>query len=136
MDALLGTGVTGAPRAPFDRAIDAINRRGGRQVLAVDVPSGLDCDTGEATGGAVIASHTATFVARKTGFTKPTAARYLGEVRVVDIGVPHPLIRAIASGDRPVRVRLAREELLCCPDSSPKMRRRLPCLPLRVARSA
>ena len=49
IDALLGTGARGEPRPPFDAVIDAVNNSG-VPVLAVDLPSGLDCDTGKAVG--------------------------------------------------------------------------------------
>lgn len=97
IDALLGTGVTGSPRPPMDQAIEMINQREGHHVLAIDLPSGLDADAGTVSGSVVIASHTATFVARKPGFTKPEAVRYLGVVRVIDIGVPQSLIQTFTT---------------------------------------
>jgi NAD(P)H-hydrate epimerase len=69
--------------------IEAINRRAGR-VLAVDVPSGLDADTGEAPGACVRALHTATFVGPKLGFSRPGAREFTGGVSVLPIGVPTP----------------------------------------------
>lgn len=89
VDALLGTGLSSNVRTPFDDAIRAINESSAR-VLAVDVPSGLDCDTGEPLGIAVRAHRTVTFVALKTGFLNPEASRWLGELEVVGIGVPIP----------------------------------------------
>ena len=86
VDALFGTGLTGPARAPADRVIDIINA-GGKRVLAVDIPSGLDCDTGEPLGAAIRAEHTVTFVAPKLGYRNPAAAAYTGRVDVVDIGV-------------------------------------------------
>jgi NAD(P)H-hydrate epimerase len=91
VDALFGTGLAGPVREPFDKAIEAINTRAGR-VLAVDIPSGLDCDTGEPLGATVRADHTVTFVAAKTGFAKPVAAQWLGRVHVADIGIPRVLL--------------------------------------------
>ncbi len=91
VDAIFGTGldrpVTGAEAG----AIDWINRSG-RRVLAVDVPSGLDCDTGRPLGTAVRAGRTITFVAPKPGFAAPGAREYTGEVTVVGIGAPAELI--------------------------------------------
>lgn len=91
IDSLLGTGTRGSLREPFPAIITAINNAPGR-VLAIDLPSGLDCDTGEpvdaASPLAVNADCTATFVARKQGFENPAAAAFTGEVRVIDIGVP------------------------------------------------
>lgn len=93
VDALFGTGLSGAVRPPFDRVIAAINASGAK-VLAVDIPSGLDCDTGQPLGPTVRAHHTATFVARKKGFSEATAQAWLGEVHIVDIGVPRRVVDA------------------------------------------
>ena len=89
VDALLGTGAIGEPRAPFDTAIDAINLRLRRtRALAVDVPSGLDCDTGAPTERTVVADVTCTFAALKIGYRNPLSRVYTGPVHVCDIGVP------------------------------------------------
>jgi NAD(P)H-hydrate epimerase len=61
-------------------------------VLAVDIPSGLDCDTGRPLGPTVRAHHTATFVAQKKGFAEPAAREWLGRVHVLDIGAPRRAI--------------------------------------------
>jgi NAD(P)H-hydrate epimerase len=87
VDALLGTGAKGAPRPPYDSIIEWINAEDSRR-LAVDVPSGLDADTGAASPTTIAADLTVTFVAAKSGFATPAARPYLGEVVVVDIGVP------------------------------------------------
>ena len=86
VDALFGTGLTGPVRPPFDRIITLINASPAR-VLAVDIPSGLDADTGEPQGATIRAEHTVTFVAPKLGYLNPTAVPWLGRVSVVDIGV-------------------------------------------------
>lgn len=91
VDALLGTGASGAPTGPIATAIAAINAvraRGVARVLAVDLPSGLDCDTGAAAGACVRADATATFVARKRGFDAAGAAAFTGPVHVIGIGAP------------------------------------------------
>jgi len=87
VDALFGTGLRGNVREPFGNIIGAINASG-KSVLAVDIPSGLDCDTGLPLGPTIKAAHTATFVAQKVGFANPAAKEYLGRVHVVDIGAP------------------------------------------------
>jgi len=93
VDALLGTGTRGTVREPFAMVIDQINAaRVG--VFAVDLPSGLDCDTGLPLGPCVRAAHTATFVAPKRGFDSPGAALYTGQVHVIDIGVPRVLLQS------------------------------------------
>lgn len=93
VDALLGTGLRGEVREPFAGTIEQINQAG-RNVLAVDLPSGLDCDTGQPLGACVRADHTATFVARKRGFDAPEAAEWMGTVHVLLIGVPRLLLAA------------------------------------------
>lgn len=100
VDALLGTGARGAPRDPLAGVIRAINAAG-RPVLAVDLPSGLDADTGETPGECVRADYTATFVAPKQGFRHPAAGEWTGQVRVVEIGIPKTLRdQVLASADR------------------------------------
>jgi NAD(P)H-hydrate epimerase len=60
--------------------------------LAIDLPSGLDCDTGEPLGACVKADYTVTFVAEKTGFANPRSKEYTGTVVVADIGCPKQII--------------------------------------------
>jgi NAD(P)H-hydrate epimerase len=101
VDALLGTGAQGEPRPPFDAAIDWIDARPAKtQALAVDVPSGLDCDTGQPAIHTVRANHTCTFAAQKVGFMQPAAKGFTGTVHVCDVGVPPRLIDEVlnASG--------------------------------------
>jgi len=74
--------------------IQAINKQAA-PVLAVDVPSGLDCDKGEPLGSCVRAARTVTFVAEKVGFAKPRAKHFIGDVTVADIGCPIELIEQI-----------------------------------------
>jgi NAD(P)H-hydrate epimerase len=95
VDALLGTGASGAPAGAVSTAIVTINTlraRGGTRVLAVDLPSGLDCDTGTAAGACVRADVTATFVARKRGFDMAGAEGFTGSVHVIGIGAPRAVL--------------------------------------------
>lgn len=85
-DAIFGTGLSGRVRDTYLPAITAINDAD-CPVFAVDIPSGLDCDTGEPLGDAVKADITATFVAIKRGFQNPASKAYTGKVEVVDIGI-------------------------------------------------
>jgi NAD(P)H-hydrate epimerase len=87
VDALLGTGSRGEPRPPLDAVIQRLNAAA-VQRLAVDLPSGLDCDTGQPARATFRADHTCTFVALKVGFRAPAAQLFLGTVHVLDIGVP------------------------------------------------
>lgn len=91
VDALLGTGTRGAPRPPLDAVIEQLNAAPAPK-LAVDLPSGLDCETGEPSQHTIRALETCTFVAAKTGFLSPAAAPYLGRLHVLDIGTPRKLI--------------------------------------------
>ncbi len=91
VDALLGTGAQGEVREPYRTMIDAINKSGQR-VLAVDLPSGMDCDTGGENGICVRARLTATFVANKPGFDAAGANQFTGRVEIVNIGVPPKLL--------------------------------------------
>ena len=95
VDALLGTGASGAPQgavATAIAAITAVRGRGVARVLAVDLPSGLDCDTGTAAGACVRADATATFVARKRGFDAVGTAALTGPVHVIGIGAPRAVL--------------------------------------------
>jgi NAD(P)H-hydrate epimerase len=94
VDALFGSGVRGAVQPPYDRIIAAINA-GSARVFAVDIPSGLDSDTGLPLGIAVRAHHTATVAALKKGFLNPSAAPWLGRVHLLDMGAPAALLHAV-----------------------------------------
>ncbi len=91
VDAIFGTGLSGTVRGFYKEAIEQINASS-TAVLAVDIPSGLDCDTGQPLGLAVRAKTTVTFVARKLGFDAPGAEAYTGKVIVVGIGAPKELL--------------------------------------------
>lgn len=93
VDALFGSGLRGLVQAPFDGIIAAINASGIR-VFAVDIPSGLDSDTGLPLGIAVRARHTATVAALKKGFAQPGAAEWLGQVHFIDMGAPRKLLES------------------------------------------
>ncbi|MBV8782011.1 MAG: NAD(P)H-hydrate epimerase [Phycisphaerae bacterium] len=88
IDAIFGTGLDKPPRPPFDQIVAAIEQSK-KPVLAVDVPSGLDCDTGKPLGPCIRATATVTFVAEKAGF--PNAADWTGRVIIGDIGAPRDL---------------------------------------------
>jgi len=103
VDALLGTGTSGAVRAPLDHAIRVINAARatqGSRVLAVDLPSGLDADTGAPAATTVCADLTTTFVAPKLGFDLPGAREYTGAVLVIGIGVPPTLVEAVRDASK------------------------------------
>ena len=92
IDALLGTGAHGEPRAPLDAVINQLNAHPARK-LAVDVPSGLDCDSGAAAQHCFRADHTCTFIAAKPGLVTSDAPQWVGQLHVLDIGTPSRLLR-------------------------------------------
>ena len=87
VDALLGTGASGPPRPPYDTMIEWMNAESIKR-FSLDLPSGLDCDTGLPTPTTIRATATATFCSLKTGFRCEAAQEYLGQVKVMDIGLP------------------------------------------------
>ena len=87
VDAIFGTGFSGAPRAPADAAIEAVNACGA-PVVAADIASGVDASTGEAEGVAVEANVTVTFHAPKVGHWVAPGKWHTGELRVAEIGIP------------------------------------------------
>jgi len=87
IDAYLGTGVASPLRPDGIAVVEAMNAAP-QPVIAVDLPSGLDCDTGLPLGAAVKAARTVTFVGRKLGFDQPGADEYTGVVEVKPIGCP------------------------------------------------
>jgi NAD(P)H-hydrate epimerase len=95
VDGIFGTGLSQPPREPFAGVVRAV-ARSRIPVLAIDLPSGMDCDTGHVLGAACIqAAQTVSFVASKAGFAHPQAAQYTGAVTVADIGCPRTLIEDV-----------------------------------------
>ena len=86
IDALLGTGMHGAPRDETARLIEEINGSG-VPVVAVDIPSGVDASTGEVAGAAVQAGVTVTMHGPKVGLAVAPGRFHAGEVEVADIGL-------------------------------------------------
>ncbi len=85
VDALLGTGISGEVRGAARSAIEAWPDV---RTVAVDLPSGLNADTGEPCGCAVHADVTVTLQFEKAGLSTPAAKRYVGQLVVADIGIP------------------------------------------------
>lgn len=96
VDALLGTGARGEPRSPMDRVIDQLNESQA-PILAIDVPSGMNCDSGQPSSHTIRAHATCTFVAAKLGFQEEVAKSYVGDLHVLDIGAPRKLIEEVFS---------------------------------------
>lgn len=87
VDAILGTGVEGDPRPAAARAIEAVNAAG-KPVIAVDLPSGLNADTGAPGNPTVRATLTVTLAFSKLGLHLYPGIDYAGEISVADIGFP------------------------------------------------
>ncbi len=96
IDALLGTGTKGKLKPPISQVVDYINSLNAFKI-AVDVPTGIDSDSGEVLGTAVKADLTVTFHKAKPGLEK--AKKYVGELVVVDIGLPSEMERFAGPGD-------------------------------------
>jgi NAD(P)H-hydrate epimerase len=96
VDSLFGTGLSRPPEEDHERLIRLMNGCG-LPILAVDVPSGLDCNTGEPLGPSCVrAKRTVTFVAEKAGFANPESKQFTGEITVGDIGCPRELVDKVA----------------------------------------
>jgi NAD(P)H-hydrate epimerase len=86
VDAIFGTGLSGSLKSQFAELINSINALS-KPVIAVDIPSGLDCDKGEPLDTAIKAIATVTFVAAKKGYLNPNSRQYTGEVYIASIGI-------------------------------------------------
>ena len=100
VDALLGTGLSGEVKSPYAEIIEAINDSESL-VLAIDLPSGLDCNSGRPLGHCVRATRTATMVTRKIGFELSESVEFTGPVEVVDIGLPQAQIHELEAETPP-----------------------------------
>src|SRR5205807_7290752 len=87
LDGLLGYGARGAPRRTEAQEIVAANESGA-PILAVDIPSGVDPDTGATSGVAIRATATVTLGLPKAGLMAPAAREFVGELLLADIGIP------------------------------------------------
>jgi NAD(P)H-hydrate epimerase len=97
IDALFGTGLTRPLEAPWSDLVHAVNGAS-RSTLAVDVPSGLDANTGEVLGAAVRAGVTVSFVAMKPGFYLADGPAHVGRLVLAEIGVPAALVEEALRG--------------------------------------
>jgi NAD(P)H-hydrate epimerase len=94
VDAILGTGLKSEVKGYFGKVITFINSLN-KPVFAVDIPSGLNSDTGQPCGACIHAQATATFAFTKTGHLLQPGATYTGKLRVVDIGIPNKIAEQI-----------------------------------------
>ncbi|MBK7641942.1 MAG: NAD(P)H-hydrate epimerase [Planctomycetes bacterium] len=102
VDALLGTGFHGALEPVLGARIAELNRlraSGARLLVALDLPSGLDADSGIPSDPCVRADATLTFAARKPGLLAASAKPFTGLLEVIDIGVPRALLAGSAAAE-------------------------------------
>jgi hydroxyethylthiazole kinase-like uncharacterized protein yjeF len=103
IDAVLGTGAQGGLRGPAAALIEALGRSRPGLVVACDIPSGVDADTGEAHAPVLRAELTVTFGAAKAGLLADPGADFAGRVLVVPIGIdaalPEPALRRLEAAD-------------------------------------
>jgi NAD(P)H-hydrate epimerase len=91
VDAIFGVGIHSPVCGIFQEAIRAINKSQ-KPVLSIDIPSGLDADTGQVHGIAVRAKKTVTLTLPKKGLFEGEGPRYAGEIDVADVGIPRELL--------------------------------------------
>jgi NAD(P)H-hydrate epimerase len=91
VDAIFGTGLGRPVLEHLAAVIEAINAARATRI-ALDLPSGLDADTGSPLGATIRAHHTITFGHQKVGLLTPEGARLAGQVHVVDLGVPETIV--------------------------------------------
>jgi len=94
VDAIFGIGLSRKIEEPFKSIIKVINHSK-KDVVAVDVPSGLDATTGKVLGISIRAALTVTFAVMKKGFLTTQGRRLTGRVKVVDIGIPRAAIKRV-----------------------------------------
>ena len=121
VDALFGIGLANEVGGLFRRAIDLVNASGGR-VFSVDVPSGLHADSGRPLGASIRARVTVTFGFPKIGLWVHPGPEYCGRVEVADIGIPTPVVQAVAPRQRLVQAGDVRRMLPARPPETHKGR--------------
>ncbi len=94
IDALLGYSLKGNPRPPIDTMIEDANQSG-MPILSVDIPSGLDGNTGIAADSTIKASTTLTLALPKVGLTQDAAKHYVGELYLADLSVPSTIYKKL-----------------------------------------
>lgn len=97
VDALFGFGLNREVTGQYRWAIEEMNAAGA-PIVACDIPSGLNGDTGKVMGTAVQACRTVTFTRAKTGLLQPGAEAFTGLMTVADIGIPEEIIEDIIKG--------------------------------------
>ena len=117
LDALIGYSLRGAPREPIASLIRTANAAG-RPVLALDIPSGLDGDSGAASEPTIRAAATLTLALPKVGLVQPAAREWVGELYVADISVPEAVYQRLGLRIGPI---FARSDIVRAADGAPGM---------------
>ncbi len=110
VDALLGIGASGPLRQPYKKIIDYANGLNNFRV-AVDLPSGVICDTGHVNNSAFLASMTVTFVSPKLGHLLFPGADYVGELFVEDISIPPIILKKTSLSKQLITSKIVRDKL-------------------------
>ncbi len=121
IDAILGTGLNAEVKAYFKIVITFINDSGS-PVFCVDIPSGLNADTGQAMGACIRGTATATFAFPKIGHINHPGAVFTGKLKVVDIGIPGFISRRVGPKQHLVTMKIARQGLVERPSDTHKGR--------------
>ncbi len=117
LDALIGYSLPGAPREPVASLIRLANASGTR-ILALDIPTGLDADSGVASDPTIRATATLTLALPKTGLLRPHAREWVGDLFVADISVPGEVYRRLGLTVGPV---FARTDIVSVPTGETRM---------------
>jgi hydroxyethylthiazole kinase-like uncharacterized protein yjeF len=110
VDAIFGTGLARDVEGIYGSCIDAVNAHP-VPVVSIDVPSGLDSDTGRVAGKCIKADATVTFELYKRGFINYRARKYTGEVSVVKIGIPEKAVMEHHENEYLLDAQMIRERL-------------------------
>jgi NAD(P)H-hydrate epimerase len=119
IDAIFGTGLKSEVRGYFKTVINHINGLK-KPVFAVDIPSGLNSDTGQPCGACICADATATFAFAKTGHMVYPGVTYSGNLEIVDIGIPPHIVAAVNPGQFLVTDNLIKSYLAPRPEDAHK----------------
>ncbi len=101
VDALFGTGLQREVTGLFRQVIEQINAHSA-DVVAMDIPSGLQADTGQVCGIAVVADLTVTFIAMKQGLLTGQARQYAGEIQLADLAVPDEVFAQVPTDQQTI----------------------------------
>lgn len=98
IDGIFGTGLTRKVEGIYDSAVSVINENS-NYTVSIDVPSGLNCNTGQVLGNCIVAKKTISLMTHKRGFLNYTAESYVGEIIVENIGIPYDSIKIASKNE-------------------------------------